>query len=1364
MSVHSHQAAQYPAANAAFAPAQEPVQTPAYPRHVVTAVLVAHDGARWLPDALSGLLGQERPVQSVIAVDTGSADDSARLLTAALGDERVLHMARRSGFGTAVAEAVRAAPVLGPEELTYLKRPSGWDPVNRTWRDDAYDLPELPHGEPVQWLWLLHDDCAPEPDALAELLRVVDAELTANREPAIVGPKLRGWYDRRQLLEVGVSIARSGRRWTGLERREQDQGQHDQVRPVLSVSSAGMLVRRDVWEELGGFDARLPLMRDDVDLCWRAQAAGHQVLIAPDAVLRHAEASARERRPIDCVGRSVANPHRVDKAGAVYTLLVNTRGALLPYVMLRLLFGTLLRTLAYLVGKVPGQALDEVAGLFGILLRPGRILAARKRRGRPATEPSELRPLFPPPGATVRATVEQVASNIGGRSEPELSSGGRHGAVESGPGGDDADFLEIEQFARLKRIARKPGPMLFLVLLVVSLVACRDLLGAGALAGGALLPAPAHVSELWSSYVDGWHPVGTGGTQSAPPYLAALAALSTVFLGSTGFTLTLLLVCSVPLAGFIAYFASRPLVESRLLRAWGSVAYAFLPAATGALAGGRLGTAVLAVLLPLMARAAAAASGFTSNGTRLPSWRAAWAYALLLTFTMAFTPVVWPMALLLGAGVLVLRHRQSGTEQLMGYGLRFLTVVVTPLVVLAPWSLDLLTDPARFLEEAGLDRGAGSASALDLLALSPGGPKGGGTLLLLGFVLAALAALMRGERQTVVRTAWVVALTGFLFAAFTGGSGWAGPATLVYGLALLTAGVVGAENARERVAAQNFGWRQPVALLIAVATVAAPLYAAVSWMVSGADGPVERRDPSQVPAFVAAESATEDQARTLVLGGGSSAAHADYALVRGSGARLGEGELAAAGGADTRLDGVVANLIAGSGADQTRQLGGYAVRYVYVQKGAPSEMERVLNATPGLTQLSREHGGVLWRVDQRVSRVSIVPAESSGRPAGGAAAKPVHVASAPVEAHTTVPDGTAGRVLRIADRSASDWQATLDGKPLKATTVDGWAQGFELPATGGRLDLTYDTPITHTAWVWAQGLLAVVLLVLALPGRRRNVDDDLPDAEAAASVITAEDLAGDGRRARRLRAAAEAQAVQAEATQGRPDADPAAADAMPPRPDEIPPQPGEPPLQPPAEPAAMGDPYGDQAAANDPYGDQAAANDPYGDQAAANDPYGDQAVANDPYGDQTATGDPYAAVPHQQQAVPHQQQYGQQWDAQTYADAGYGQYPAGQYQEEQYQGEQYQGEGYPGQYPGGQYPAGDYQGGYQDTGYPAGYQEGQYQEGQYPADPYAGGQYTDPYGYDQQQPYPDGGHPPQGDTTYGGADPEDRRDGSEQQR
>ncbi|MCZ7459914.1 glycosyltransferase [Streptomyces sp. WMMC940] len=1184
-----------------------PATPPEFPRHVVTAVLVSHDGARWLPDALAGLLGQERPVQNVVAADTGSADDSARLVTEALGAERVLHLARRTGFGAAVDEAARLAPVLTPDDLPYLKRPSGWDPVTRTWRDEAYDMPELPHGEPVQWLWLLHDDCAPAPDALAELLRVADSDEHA----AVIGPKLRGWYDRKQLLEAGVSIANSGRRWTGLDRREQDQGQHDQVRSVLSVSSAGMLVRRDVWEGLGGFDRRLPLMRDDVDFCWRAHAAGHSVYVAPGAVLRHAEAAARERRTVDCAGRSVASPHRVDKAGAVYTLLVNARGRSLPFVLLRLLLGTLLRTLAHLVGKVPGQAVDEVMGLLGTLLRPERILAARRRRGRALVDASELRPLFPPPGATVRATFEQVAGSLGAGRDSD-SGGSRHGAVESGPGGDEADFLEVEQFARLKKIARKPGPVLFALLLVVSLVACRGLLGGGALAGGALLPAPGELSELWSRYADAWHPLGTGGTQTAPPYLAILSVLSGLFLGSTGFALTVLLVCSVPLAGVTAYFASRPLIESRLLRAWASVAYAFLPAATGALATGRLGTAVLAVVLPLIARAGVAAYGLARTDGARGSWRATWAYALLLTFATAFTPVVWPLALVLGLAALVLRR-----GDITAYGLRFLVVAGTPLLVLAPWSLSLLTDPSRFLREAGREFGTGAASPLDLLGISPGGPKTVGGLLLIGVVLAALAALLRAERQLAIRTAWAVGVAALVFAALANGSGWAGPATLVYGIALIAAAVVGAEGARRRVAAQSFGWRQPVAALVALAAAAAPLFAAVNWMISGAAGPLERRDPVQVPAFVAEESGTRDQPRTLVLGG-SSPAKVSYTLVRGSGGRLGDAELSEAAGSDPRLDKVVANLVAGSGADQTSQLSGFAIRYVLVRDGAPRQMSRVLDATPGLSRLSQLDGSALWRVDSQVARAVIV--------SGGA--EPLPVASGPVEAHTDVPKGPEGRVLRIADRADDGWQATLDGRPLESTTVDGWAQGFELPAEGGRLDLAYATPITHTAWIWTQGALALVLVVLALPGRRREIDDDLPEEDAA---IPAQPVEGEGRRARRLRAA---QAEAAAAAEEEPDP------AVGPQPEAGAPEPyAAVPRQP-----QYGAEWDEQAYADE--GSPAAAG--YGS-------YGNGGYA-DPYPGQ------YQDAPGQRYAYPETQQYdgpqGQQYEP--------GQYPPGPYEPQQY--------------------------------------------------------------------------------------------------
>ncbi|MFF9583366.1 glycosyltransferase [Streptomyces achromogenes] len=1115
MSVHSHAAAQHRAATAGFDPSRpdgtvpsrsagsDPSDPPEFPRHVVTAVLVSHDGARWLPDALAGLLGQERPVQHAVAADTGSADDSARLLTEALGEANVLHLARRTGFGQAVEEAGRTAPLLTPEDLPYLKRPSGWDPATRTWRDDAYDLPELPHGEPVQWLWLLHDDCAPEPGALARLLRVVDNELELGRDDvAIVGPKLRGWYDRRQLLEVGVSIANSGRRWTGLDRREQDQGQHDHVRTVLSVSTAGMLVRRDVFEQLGGFDRLLPLMRDDVDLCWRAHTAGYRVLIAPDAVVRHAEAASRERRAVDCAGRTTASPHKVDKAGAVYTLLVNTRTAALPWVLLRLVLGTVLRTLAYLVGKVPGQALDEIRGLLGTLLRPERIIAARRRRGPSHIDKGELRALFPPPGATVRATVEQIAGNLTGGTDTDTSPAGRHGgAVESGPGGDDADFLEVEQFARLKRIARRPAPVLFLALLLISLAACRALLGGGALAGGALLPAPAGATDLWSRYLDAWHPTGPGGTASAPPYLALVATLASLLFGSTGLAVTVLLICSVPLAGCTAYLASRPLVPSRLLRAWAAIVYAFLPATTGALAGGRVGTAVLAVLLPLIARAGIAASGLAGRAGTRGSWRATWAYALLLTIATAFTPIVWPLALLLGLGVLAVRRRD-----LLGYGPRFLAQLGTPLLVLAPWSLTLF--PTGFFQEAGLEYGPSAASASDLLGAAPGGPGTVNGLLLIGIVLAALAALLRSERQLGIRTAWAVALAGLVFAVLSNRSAWAGPATLVYGIALLAAAVLGADGARARVAEQSFGWRQPVAALIAFASAAGPLLVAAGWVIRGADGPLERRDPAQVPAFVAEDSSGGAQARTLVLDSDSTA-RVRYSLVRGSGARMGDAELTAADGANTRLDQTVAHLVAGSGADQSAELGGFAVRYVLVHKGAPREITRVLDATPGLSRLSQQNGGALWRVDQDVSRAAIVPAGGSGT------LQPV--TAGPVEIHTTVPAGPDGRILRLADSADGGWTATLDGKPLTRTTVDGWAQGFRLPAQGGRLDVTYDTPLAHTAWLWAQGLLAVVLVVLALPGRRRDVDDDLPEEQP----LPAQATAGEGRRARRLRAQAE---------------------------------------------------------------------------------------------------------------------------------------------------------------------------------------------------------------------------------------------------
>ena len=77
----------------------------------VTALLVSHDGARWLPAVLTGLSGQTLPVDRVVAVDTTSRDDSVTLVRDALGEHgRARRRARLDELSRRGAPRPRAGP------------------------------------------------------------------------------------------------------------------------------------------------------------------------------------------------------------------------------------------------------------------------------------------------------------------------------------------------------------------------------------------------------------------------------------------------------------------------------------------------------------------------------------------------------------------------------------------------------------------------------------------------------------------------------------------------------------------------------------------------------------------------------------------------------------------------------------------------------------------------------------------------------------------------------------------------------------------------------------------------------------------------------------------------------------------------------------------------------------------------------------------------------------------------------------------------------------------------------------------------------------------------------------------------------
>lgn len=57
---------------------------------------------------------------------------------------------------------------------------------------------------------------------------------------------------------------------------------------VEQPAGAFFMIRRDVWEDLHGFDERFfPLWFEDVDFCWRARQRGYRICYTPNAVAKH---------------------------------------------------------------------------------------------------------------------------------------------------------------------------------------------------------------------------------------------------------------------------------------------------------------------------------------------------------------------------------------------------------------------------------------------------------------------------------------------------------------------------------------------------------------------------------------------------------------------------------------------------------------------------------------------------------------------------------------------------------------------------------------------------------------------------------------------------------------------------------------------------------------------------------------------------------------------------------------------------------------------------------------------------------------------------------------------------------------------
>jgi GT2 family glycosyltransferase len=143
-----------------------------------------------------------------------------------------------------------------------------------------------------KFIVFLNDDTCPiNQHWLSELIGCCEIEGVG-----AAGPKLL--YADGRIQHAGVTLGTGGVAENTLKGKtdECDEFARDRVvRNVSALSAACLAIRRDVFEELGGFDElNLPIDFSDVDLCLRMIEKGYRIVWTPNSKLIHYESQTRE--------------------------------------------------------------------------------------------------------------------------------------------------------------------------------------------------------------------------------------------------------------------------------------------------------------------------------------------------------------------------------------------------------------------------------------------------------------------------------------------------------------------------------------------------------------------------------------------------------------------------------------------------------------------------------------------------------------------------------------------------------------------------------------------------------------------------------------------------------------------------------------------------------------------------------------------------------------------------------------------------------------------------------------------------------------------------------------------------------------
>lgn len=216
-----------------------------------TAVIILNwNGAAMLRKFLPSVIANTTDADIIVA-DNGSTDDSLTVLEQEFPSVATIVLDQNYGFAEGYNKAIEKV--------------------------DA------------EYIVLLNSDVETPEGWLQPLVAYMDA----NPDCAACQPKLLAYHDHASFEYAGGSggfidcfgypFCR-GRIFSTVEK---DNGQYDDIVDIHWATGACMMVRKDVYTQSGGLDARFFAHNEEIDLCWRMRLFGYRIACVPQSRVYH---------------------------------------------------------------------------------------------------------------------------------------------------------------------------------------------------------------------------------------------------------------------------------------------------------------------------------------------------------------------------------------------------------------------------------------------------------------------------------------------------------------------------------------------------------------------------------------------------------------------------------------------------------------------------------------------------------------------------------------------------------------------------------------------------------------------------------------------------------------------------------------------------------------------------------------------------------------------------------------------------------------------------------------------------------------------------------------------------------------------